>query len=263
MYLKDVLPTRADTYAGFPEYRDMFEDKSDNLPTVMEEESLMPKIEERTNKEHDKQIGAEVLIEVGGEKKHTVVKSRACNADRNPIENKNDNYILDTREYKVQFKDGATNIYGSNIIMENIYSQVDEEGNMFVLMDEIVDHKKELSALSKSKGTHTTKMGAICKKITTKGWELKVEWKDRTSNWVKLSDLKKSFPIEVAEYARDNKLLEEPAFAWWAPFTLRCQSHLICKSKTKYWLKTHKYGVRLLKTIKEVLQIDKEISARH
>ena len=33
--------------------------------------------------------------------------------------------MLDTREYELEFDDGTTKIYSSNIVMENIYIQVD------------------------------------------------------------------------------------------------------------------------------------------
>jgi hypothetical protein len=49
----------------------------------------------------------------------------------------------------------------------------------------------------------------------TKGWEMNVLWKDGLSDWVSLQDMKESFPIRTAEFAVMNKLVEEPAFAWW------------------------------------------------
>ena len=161
-----------------------------------------------------------MLLEVGGKNKRAIVKSRVKDTYDNPIGNKNDNYILDTREYKVVFEDGSTDIYTSNIIMENIYSQIDDKGNLFVLMDDIIDHKRDATAIDKSNGTYYTKTGTLRKKITTAGWQLLVSWKDGTSSWVKLSDLKESFPVEVAQYARDKGILDEQAFVWWAPFTL-------------------------------------------
>ena len=48
-------------------------------------------------------------------------------------------------------------------------------------------------------------------KKTTRGWELCVEWKDGTSNWVKLKDLKDSNPVELAEYAVANAVRTESA----------------------------------------------------
>jgi len=55
----------------------------------------------------------------------------------------------------------------------------------------------------------------------TKGWKLLVAWKGGSSTWVPLKDLKESHPVQVAEYALANKLLSEPAFAWWAKKVLR------------------------------------------
>ena len=42
-----------------------------------------------------------------------------------------------------------------------------------------------------------------------------VEWKDCSSLWVPLHELKILHPIEVAEYSVANKIVEKPAFAWW------------------------------------------------
>jgi hypothetical protein len=46
----------------------------------------------------------------------------------------------------------------------------------------------------------------------TKGWHLCVEWKDGTTSWDRLADLKESNPVEVAEYAATKILLNTPAF---------------------------------------------------
>ena len=42
----------------------------------------------------------------------------------------------------------------------------------------------------------------------------KLQWKGGTSDWVRLADLKESFPLEVAEYTQANRIDDEPAFAW-------------------------------------------------
>ena len=47
---------------------------------------------------------------------------------------------------------------------------------------------------------------------TTKGWQLLVQWKDGSTSWTPLKDLKESNPVEVAEYAVANKIADEPAF---------------------------------------------------
>ena len=40
--------------------------------------------------------------------------------------------------------------YAANIIAENIYSQVDDEGKQQVLIEDIVDHKSDATAVPKS-----------------------------------------------------------------------------------------------------------------
>jgi hypothetical protein len=36
-----------------------------------------------------------------------------------------------------------------------------------------------------------------------------------------MRDLKESNPLELAEYAKANKIVSEPAFAWWVQTVLR------------------------------------------
>jgi hypothetical protein len=95
--------------------------------------------------------------------------------------------------------------------------------------------------------------------MTTRGWKLLVEWKDRsTADWIALKDLKESYPVEVAIYAVARNVQDEPAFAWWAPHELKKQKRILQKVKSKYWARTHKYGIRIPKSIKEAAEIDKE-----
>jgi hypothetical protein len=47
----------------------------------------------------------------------------------------------------------------------------------------------------------------------------------------KLMDLKASNPVEVAEYAVANNLLEEPALKWWVPHVL-CRRNRIISPKS-------------------------------
>ena len=50
-----------------------------------------------------------------------------------------DNPILDTRMYEVKYQDGHTAELVANLIAENLFAQVDKEGNCSVPFDEIVD----------------------------------------------------------------------------------------------------------------------------
>ena len=56
------------------------------------------------------------------------------------------------REYEVELQGGSTAQYTVNVIAENIFLQVDKEGQQYALLSEITDHKKDASALSKDEG---------------------------------------------------------------------------------------------------------------
>ena len=53
-------------------------------------------------------------------------------ADGNPIGKYDPNPILDTHAYGVQFPDGSLKSFNMNVIAENLYSQVDAEGNEYL-----------------------------------------------------------------------------------------------------------------------------------
>ena len=143
--------------------------------------------------------------------------------------------MFDNRAYLVEFKDGSVMEYTANIIAENIYSQVDQEGRSFTLRQEISDHRTTAEAVSKEHGYSTSHNGNQVPKPTTKGWELQVEWKDGSSEWIPLKLLKENNPIEVAEYAVANKIEDQPAFALWVPNVLRWRKRIFSKLKSKYW----------------------------
>ena len=63
------------------------------------------------------------------------------------------------REYEVEFPDGATDTFTANLIAENLYSQVDEEGNSYSIFSEIVDHKSDGTAVLKDDGLEVDKHG--------------------------------------------------------------------------------------------------------
>ena len=105
------------------------------------------------------------------------------------------------------------------MIAKNMFTQVNNKGNQFLLLQEIMDHKKDHSAVPPivSQGTVWRSANGQAKpKVLTRGWFLLlVQWKDGSISWEKLTDLKASNTVEVAEYAVANRLLEEPALKWW------------------------------------------------
>ena len=88
------------------------------------------------------------------------------------------------------------------VVSEKLYSQVDSDGRQCVLLQEFFDYNMDGSAVHKDDDWITSRAGQRSRKTTTAGWKLKVQWKDGSSSWVPLKDLKESFPVETAEYAK-------------------------------------------------------------
>jgi hypothetical protein len=99
------------------------------------------------------------LANMGTLQKGTVMR-RKRDAVGNPVGRSHTNPLLDTREYEVEFQDGATDTYTANIIAESMYSQVDEDGNSYSLViSEIVDHKSDGTAVRLDDSFEVTKDG--------------------------------------------------------------------------------------------------------
>ena len=186
------------------------------------------------------------------------MKSRALDSEGKPIGKESLNPITDTRLYEVEFVDGTIETVPANVIAENLLSQVDQEGHRQLLLDKIISHRRLESTIPKLEGTFISSSGATRKKQTTRGWELCVQWKDGLTNWVSLKDFKNSLPVELADYVITNNLQDERAFAWWVPYVVRKWKSILQKVKSKYWQRTHKYGVKIPKSVEEAHHIDKE-----
>jgi hypothetical protein len=147
--------------------------------------------------------------------------------------------------------------YSANIIAENIYEQVNVEDNTHIIFDEIVDHLKWTDAVSIEDGfvSHNNRRHP---KSMTRGWSLLVQWKDGSTTWIPLKDLKESNPIQVADYAVANNLMSEPAFSWWVPYALKKRDRFVLAAKTRYQRTDQKFGIEIPKTVKFALEIERE-----
>ncbi len=122
------------------------------LQTYATTESTKSDADDFTPESVDEYISASVLLPRGEDVVRAKVVGRTHGRDGNPLGVRHSNPILDTREYQVEFPDGSTATYTANVIAENLYSQVDEEGCHFAILQEITDHKRDGSALSKDDG---------------------------------------------------------------------------------------------------------------
>ena len=206
----------------------------------------------------DRYLNMELALPHGDEAtpQYAKVTKRLRDANGIPIGTADDNPILDTRMYKVEFMDGTKQSLSANYIAENVFAQVDQDGNHQVLLHEIIDYCTTGKEVKQQDAFITTRTGTKRRHETTIGWELLVQWKDGSTNWVALKDLKESYPVQVAEYSVGARISMEPAFAWWVPYMLKKHNRIVAKVKSKYWIRTHKFGVRIPKSVQEAKELD-------
>lgn len=113
--------------------------------------------------------------------------------------------LLDTLVYDCGFPDGTIKKYAANIIAKNVMSQVDPDGLYSTLLECIIDHKRDGSAVRKEDKYIKSQNGQRRLRQTTVGWQFHIKWKNGRTEWVPLKLLKESNPVNVAEYvtARD------------------------------------------------------------
>ena len=70
------------------------------------------------------------------------------------------------------------------------FSQVDAEGKQHFLLDCIADHNTNGMELLIDEAYINLKNGGCCKLQTTKGWEILIQWKDGSTTWEPLKDIK-------------------------------------------------------------------------
>jgi hypothetical protein len=132
-----------------------------------------------------------------------------------------------------------------------MYAECDIEGRQYSLMEGIIDHRTDGHAVAPA--DMYIKHGSNKKvRKTTKGWHLCVEWKDGTTSWELLADLKEINPVESAEYAATKSLLDTPDFIWWAPHVLQKRTRIIAAVTKRLELKSQRSGMTVLNLTKEM-----------
>jgi hypothetical protein len=140
--------------------------------------------------------GATVLLNRDGTQQRATIKGQKRDNDGN---------VIPGDDFVVEFPDGTQVVHQYSALLDAIYVQVDENGEEWYTFNDIISHQK------RARGGRGK----------TRGWFLQVEWMNGEVTWETLTSLKESNPYEVAVYARNNELLDEPAFSYWAKHVLR------------------------------------------
>lgn len=176
-----------------PEYFDNTQSPDYITPSFEPVEEAMPEADNWDPESFDKHIAAEVIIPKGDQLLLEKVTRIKHDLDGNPIGKGNSNPIFDTRIYQVEFPDGHVEEFTANTIAECLYSQVDDEGKQYILLDDIIDFWVTKEAIPEENRFQISPNGNIHPRHTTKGWDLCVLWKDGSTSWEPLKDLKEAF----------------------------------------------------------------------
>ena len=161
--------------------------------------------------------------------------------------------------YDVEFPDGQVKEYAANTIAENMLTQVDSDHMSTILMEALVDHRRDdEKALQHHDKYVQTKNGRRHLRTTTKGWELLIKWKEKSESWIKLADMKESHPVEVAEYANARDIDKEPAFEWWVTHTLKMRQVILAALKKRIRKTMHKYGIEIPTSVEHAFELDRK-----
>jgi hypothetical protein len=227
---EDINPELRDSMAEVSD--DVFDDEDEIHLVAGDTPSPEQGTDDHNAESNDENLTAQVVPPHGGEAKKATIVGRKRDHDGQPFGKRHADPLLDTRLYEVEFPDGSTEAIAANMIAENMLSQVDDEGQSFSVLSKIVDHRTNgQNAISKDDGFVEDRYGKRHPRIATRGWDLQVEWRDGSTTWVPLSELNKLNPIEVAEYAVANKIVKEPAFAWWVHKALRKRDGSLRRSR--------------------------------
>ena len=69
---------------------------------------------------------------------------------------------------------------------------------------------------------------------------------------------KRVLPVQLCEYAAQSQISKKPAFAWWLSYVIKKREQIIVKVKSKYWIRTHKFGIKVPKTLDQEKRFDEE-----
>ena len=124
------------------------------------------------------------------------VKKQALNPEGQTTGSYDENTMLKSIIYKVEFEERYVKEYSTNTIADNMLSQVDYYGLTLTMMEGIIDYQKDAAtAVTKDDMYIVTNRGQKEIWKTTVGWQLLVQWQERSESWIHFKDLKQSHTI--------------------------------------------------------------------
>ena len=167
----------------------------DKYNRVIGDESI-PNGEDDNKTDDEEKEDTYVNMELGLPRKndnrlmHALVKRRKLDGEVKAVGNINNNSLLGTRAYKIEFDEVMTEFLTAKIISNNLLVQVDEEVHRQMLLDDIIDHGQDANAIGNEHAFAKTPNGMKRIKMTTADLQLCIQWRDVSTDWVALKDIK-------------------------------------------------------------------------
>ncbi|CAJ1944853.1 unnamed protein product [Cylindrotheca closterium] len=213
--------------------------------------------EEDDQVEFDKYVGVKIWKNENGINKFGVVCGRKIRADGLMVGSYHEKPVLDTSIYEIEWHDGETESYCANKVIEAMMMNVDDDSNSILHVKGFIDHRTDGTRVHADDGFFMVKNKKVPRR-TTKGWYLCAQIHGDETEWIDLKTAKEAYPIQVAEYAVANKLVSQPAFSWWVPYTLKKRDRI---------LKAVKFGFELPgsgpKDVRHAYEIDANTGSNH
>lgn len=172
-----------------------------------------------------------------------------------------ENLALGTHTYGVEFEDVEEAELSANVIAQSMYAQCKPRRNTYVMFNSFIGYRGCITALDYTDHMSKKKDGRTCTRRSTRGWQLHVLFKDGSKQWIKLSVLKASHPLECAEYDVGKNLQLEHDVIWWVQAELRGRERIINIMKKRnslsYLKKNEMIGICLPNNVTEAKALDK------
>ena len=101
--------------------------------------------------------------------------------------------------YEAGYAESEKSLFSDNLIIENMFAQIHEEGNLHMMMDKITDYWFDETAVKSQDAFVTTSSGTERRSQTTQGVSMCIKWHDGNTTWVSLNDSKEAYHFQLAD----------------------------------------------------------------
>ncbi len=181
-------------------------------------------------------VNSEVLLPLGDRHELARVLHRKHDSNGMLVGTAHKQPAMGTCVYDVRFPDGGTKELATNTITEALYAQCNPDGNQYIMLNATVDFRKNPDVAISQNDQVKIVNGKKVVSCSTCGWELCCKWKDGSTSWQKLSDLKQSHLAQLAEFVLAAGIADEPTFNWWVTWILKKRDrHSIPQADPQVW----------------------------